>query len=827
MKQEHKKAVYTSIVLSQPRVHGAQPGAVQRFFFYFILLGFGLISAYACFFTTIPVPADMTALTGFGLLLLAAFVGIFLNKKPRVKWLLIMLGVWLAIVLILFDKVAAGAVATINCIIDAYSRNFGVEFIKLPQRFTSMEDRAFSCTLFALCLLFLVELALSWLLVSEKNLFLTFFVTLPFLAIPLVYTIIPNTIAIVALLSFWAFLLLFSPSLRRDKASGKKKKRFQSGGEGAARPLSLLLLPVLMLSLALVGALFPREGYQRPERIDELRSGLINGPDITGLARTGGVGGNTDRVNLSAAGNLKYTGQTMLRVKSSNWDNDYLKGFVGSVYTGQSWEHLSPDAYRELEAVLGEESVQNFPERFSALFSAHYDLSPYELSVRNVGANPRCIYSPYGLVSRKDEVEGAEFSNDGFLKSSNALFGTREYTMRAVTQNFMNAESYFSRMSGYFQEMYKEQALENAGAALTLAITGDNFIRLSDLWVLPPEFDELMSPEQIAFSETAERYARFVYDNYTSLPEGLGDTLREYLQSKNLHISDYYTVEQFANAVVEQVQSENTYTLTPGLTPDGRDFVEYFLFENHRGYCMHFASSTAALLRAAGVPARYAEGYTVSPDDRRGSEGWVDIPDSRAHAWVELYVSGTGWVPLEATPGINGNDVAPPDEPQESSRPPESSSSSPSSAPQSGADDPASAPGGSDSHGGFTARLLIALALTAAAVLVVLLGLLLNRRLRVSARQKSFAQPDTNLAAIAVYGYLQKLLHFLKDVPGVLGKPPQELLELALKARFSQHTLSGGELQKLLDYADEIKEQAQKALPLWRKFILKYIYGLL
>ena len=78
MKQEHKKAVYTSIVLSQPRVHGAQPGAVQRFFFYVILLGFGLISAYACFFTTIPVPADMTALTGFGLLLLAAFVGIFL-----------------------------------------------------------------------------------------------------------------------------------------------------------------------------------------------------------------------------------------------------------------------------------------------------------------------------------------------------------------------------------------------------------------------------------------------------------------------------------------------------------------------------------------------------------------------------------------------------------------------------------------------------------------------------------------------------------------------------------------------------------------------------
>ena len=97
-----------------------------------------------------------------------------------------------------------------------------------------------------------------------------------------------------------------------------------------------------------------------------------------------------------------------------------------------------------------------------------------------------------------------------------------------------------------------------------------------------------------------------------------------------------------ASALIDQVHNENTYTLSPGMMPRGRDFVEYFLFENHKGYCMHFASAVVALLRSAGVPARYVEGYTVSRRDFNGRGGWADIPDSRAHAWAEIYLSGVG-----------------------------------------------------------------------------------------------------------------------------------------------------------------------------------------
>ena len=59
------------------------------------------------------------------------------------------------------------------------------------------------------------------------------------------------------------------------------------------------------------------------------------------------------------------------------------------------------------------------------------------------------------------------------------------------------------------------------------------------------------------------------------------------------------------------------------------------------------------LLRAAGVPARYVEGYVVSEGDIT-PETWLAVPDSQAHAWAEVYVPGMGFLPVEMTPGYGG-----------------------------------------------------------------------------------------------------------------------------------------------------------------------------
>ena len=102
-------------------------------------------------------------------------------------------------------------------------------------------------------------------------------------------------------------------------------------------------------------------------------------------------------------------------------------------------------------------------------------------------------------------------------------------------------------------------------------------------------------------------------------------------------------------AVREYFSHGYTYTLTPERTPGKRDFIDYFLFTGKEGYCVHFASAMTELLRSAGVPARYVEGYVAPP----GSEdGVYHVTRNQAHAWVEVYSSLLGWYPVEATPGF-------------------------------------------------------------------------------------------------------------------------------------------------------------------------------
>jgi len=80
------------------------------------------------------------------------------------------------------------------------------------------------------------------------------------------------------------------------------------------------------------------------------------------------------------------------------------------------------------------------------------------------------------------------------------------------------------------------------------------------------------------------------------------------------------------------------------------DAVDYFLFEERRGYCEQFASAMVVLLRAAGIPARLVTGYV--PGTLNRLTGLLEVRNSDAHAWVEVYFPRVGWVEFEPTPGF-------------------------------------------------------------------------------------------------------------------------------------------------------------------------------
>ena len=89
------------------------------------------------------------------------------------------------------------------------------------------------------------------------------------------------------------------------------------------------------------------------------------------------------------------------------------------------------------------------------------------------------------------------------------------------------------------------------------------------------------------------------------------------------------------------------YTLTPKLNGPIPALAQ-FMLKTHRGYCQMFSGAMALVLRMHGIPARVAVGFTSGR--LQGSDTYI-VNDRDAHAWVEVYFPGYGWMPFEPTPG--------------------------------------------------------------------------------------------------------------------------------------------------------------------------------
>jgi hypothetical protein len=138
-------------------------------------------------------------------------------------------------------------------------------------------------------------------------------------------------------------------------------------------------------------------------------------------------------------------------------------------------------------------------------------------------------------------------------------------------------------------------------------------------------------------------YPDWVTDRYLQLPRTVPERVRTLTREV---VEDSTTPYDQAIAIQEYLR-RITYDQYINAPPAGRDVVDWFLFENRRGYCDYYASAMAVMCRILGIPARISQGYT--PGEYVGASRSYLVRQLDAHAWPELYFPGYGWIEFEPT----------------------------------------------------------------------------------------------------------------------------------------------------------------------------------
>lgn len=169
--------------------------------------------------------------------------------------------------------------------------------------------------------------------------------------------------------------------------------------------------------------------------------------------------------------------------------------------------------------------------------------------------------------------------------------------------------------------------------------------------------------ETIAVFTDADRYAALSripspsVDELRAAGAAYPDSLRRYLElpdglpQRVLDLALDLTVDEPTPfdraAALEAYLRQFPYSRQVPAPPVGRDAVDFFLFDLKTGYCDYYATAMVTLARAAGLPARFALGYSEGAYDPT-VQAFV-VRASNAHAWVEIYFPTIGWVGFEPT----------------------------------------------------------------------------------------------------------------------------------------------------------------------------------
>ncbi len=513
---------------------------------------------------------------------------------------------------------------------------------------------------------------------------------------------------------------------------------------------------------------------------------------------------------------VEFNDITKVIAESSKRESFYLRGWIGKEYDSGKWNDADSLDMIRFKQKFGEAfmpdvlytSYAEFVSRirhpsedmgFEYIFStiAYNEPGAHLLLVPSYSVPNRLSYEMgYELHFFGDSVyylsPGGDMLRDAFSYRGNQrmVYRSSSYIPDYNYELFMSETEENIRLYEYLKGLLKDLGAEKTLYSLRssvprhdsriLELADDNDIRyLLDM-----------------FYETAlieEEYEKYVYDEYLGLSEKIASSDR--MKALYSEITKESTSSlNSAFLVADYFRKNYTYTTIPVSGDNGGgDYIESFIFDTKKGYCTHFATAMVNLLRLGGIPARYAEGYYADASEAIPVSYGADIiyqysvMDKNAHAWVEAYIDGIGWMIFEPTAGY-GN--IPWDE--ESS----SSQNTPSQIPdndtentdipddngdESGEDIPLP-PVTPDNGFPFAAKLTIVILISLALVLIVVFRPVISRE----RRRRSFIAHGKSGGTI--------MMKYLLKVFGYVGIITEEYENL--------NELSSGAFSKLEKYTD-------------------------
>jgi len=736
--------------------------------------------------------------------LISAAVVATIAMLYRGKGLLILIFPAFLLFLLSFSEVIEGGKWVIHGISYHYSL-----WLPVSALFAETFEQSTDPTAFLAAAGVLLSLLLGFTICLRRSVFATIAITAPFVFLTFVITnLSSDVIYLLGLISVYLTLLI---------SSTVKPDSFTKRG--------FVVIPsfAIAIILMIIAYLFAPHGqHSREEQIAALSSRFraiasqmgrlgqywqtpgIGAWDMGWLGRldTGLWQFNTSDVKIADAGMRVPTYQGLLEITASRAGTFYLRGYSMQSFDGRSWYNREsiPD---ELDFI-----ARRMPANVAYLYSKFIednDLSngAQMIITRTGDITPRIIYEPY--------------------------YGSDHIGLNNFSLNTQNTTGYgfgFFHISGSIQG-FVERMQEGEFYYTDYSFMGE-----------PVRFPDNSSMYPI---DALHAYANVLnlLGIYTEIDNSTAQGLRQIAIDAGIDPNADRAV--IADAVARYVRSAGIYTLSPGTTPEHEDFALYFLQELREGYCIHFATAAVLMLRSLDIPARFTSGYVVTVAQSEVGQT-IELTDMNAHAWVEVFYDDIGWLFLEATPSGGGIyiPVPRPHNPVDNNGEQELSDAAYEgiipdylfderdfediyNGFMSGTDFD-NGTGTTTSNAQVETELLALtqmhrIVITFICISLVVVAVIVRSSIMRKIREKHFKQTNSNKAVIYMWRYIKRLGR--KEI--VI---PNDIEELALKARFSQHRITEEERSVVATYTKRLAFEISSSKADVGRFWLKYVRAL-